>query len=346
MVKYDVIIIGGGAAGLSAAQYAARGNHRTLLIERTAAGGQCNVINSLENYPGFPEPIDGDEFSERFETQARSFGAEITIEDVESLSRQDDGTYLVRTDSQLYGSPVVILATGAVHRRLGVPGEEEFSGRGVSYCATCDGPMFAGKPMLVVGGGDAACDEATFLSGLTDRVIMIHRRDTLRAQGALAERVLNNPRIEVRFDTVLESIGGAQNEYGIDAVSEVTLRNVKTGETTQEPVGAVFVFIGSDPATDLVPFVDKDDQGYLRTDELMESSSPGLYAVGDVRNTPFRQLVVAAADGAIAAHAAGQRLADLAAAKRGTPAAAVRGTSAVPKRGTPAATRDAAAAVR
>jgi thioredoxin reductase (NADPH) len=308
MTNYDVIIIGAGAAGLTAAQYAARGNLKTLVLERSAAGGQCNVINDLENYPGFPEPINGDEFSERFETQARNFGAEIVLQDVESVSQDGDGSYLVTTDEETYRTPTVILATGAVHRHLGVPGEEELGGRGVSYCATCDGPMFSGQPMLVVGGGDAACDEATFLSSLTDRVIMIHRRDTFRAQAALAQRVLQNPNIQVRFNTVLESIGSSENEYGIDAVSEVTLRNVETGEVAVEPVGAVFIFIGSDPATDLVPFVEKDEQGYIRTDELMESSAPGLYAVGDVRTSPFRQLVVAAADGAIAAHAAGKRI--------------------------------------
>lgn len=310
MINYDVIIIGGGAAGLTAAQYAARGNLKTLVIERSATGGQCNVINDLENYPGFPDPINGDEFSERFETQAKNFGAEIVLQDVETISRNEDGSYLVTTDEETFHTPAVILATGAVHRHLGVPGEEELAGRGVSYCATCDGPMFAGKPMLVVGGGDAACDEATFLSSLTDRVIMVHRRDSLRAQGALAQRVLENPHIQVRFNTVLESIGSSENEYGIDAVSEVTLRNVETDEVTVEQVGAVFVFIGSDPATELVPFVDRDEQGYVRTNELMESSSPGLYAVGDVRISPFRQLVVAAADGAIAAHAAGKRISE------------------------------------
>ncbi len=306
MERYDVIIIGAGAAGLTAAQYAARGNLKTLLLERSAPGGQCNVINDLENYPGFPEPMNGADFSERFETQARKFGAEITLAEVESITRTASGVYEIVTEDLTYAADTVILATGARHRHLGVPGEEEFAGRGVSYCATCDGPMFAGKPMVVVGGGDAACDEATFLSSLTDRVILVHRRDTFRAQGAIAQRVLENPRIDVRFNTVLEKIIGGENEYGIDAVAGVRLRDVTTGEGTEEVVGGVFIFIGSDPATDLVPFVRKDEMGYVVTNELMESSSPGLFAVGDVRTTPFRQLVVAAADGAVAAHAAGK----------------------------------------
>ncbi|MDA3948823.1 MAG: FAD-dependent oxidoreductase [Spirochaeta sp.] len=311
MRTYDVVIIGGGAAGLTAAQYAARANMKTIVLERSAPGGQCNLINDLENYPGFPDPIGGDEFSERFETQARNFGAEVEVEEVESIEPRTDGTYRVMTDEGEIETPSVIIATGAAHRHLGVPGEEEFSGRGVSYCATCDGPMFEGQPMLVVGGGDAACDEATFLSNLTDRVIMVHRRDTLRAQGSLAQRVLNNPRIEVIFDTVLEEITGAPNDYGIEAVAAGRLKNVKTGATTEIAVGAVFIFIGSDPLTELTPFVEKDADGYIRTNELMESSAPGLYAIGDVRTTPFRQLVVAAADGAIAAHAASKRLEDL-----------------------------------
>lgn len=310
MRDYDVVIIGAGAAGLSAAQYAARANLRTLLLERSATGGQCNLISELENYPGFPDTIDGDQFTERFEQQARAFGAEISLEDVEHIQPEGRRYRLTTEEGQILSS-TVILATGASHRHLGVPGEEEFSGRGVSYCATCDGPMFEGKKMLVVGGGDAACDEATFLSKLTDQVVMVHRRDRFRAQASLGERVLNNPRIEVRFNTEVEAILGAPNEMGIEAVSQVRLRDNTTGESSTEDFGAVFVFIGSIPTTDLVPFVDRDDTGYVRTNENMESSSPGLYAVGDVRVTPFRQLVVAAADGAIAAHAATHRIDEL-----------------------------------
>jgi thioredoxin reductase (NADPH) len=311
MRDYDVVIIGAGAAGLSAAQYAARANLRTILLERSATGGQCNLISDLENYPGMPEVVSGEEFTERFETQARRFGAEIVVEEVESVT-PDGARYRVVTDEGEIAATAVILATGAAHRHLGVAGEETFSGRGVSYCATCDGPMFSGKPMLVVGGGDAACDEAGFLSKLTDRVILVHRRDRFRAQASLAERVLNNPAIEVRFETEVEEILGSPNEYGIEAVSAVRLRNNVTGEITTEEVAAVFVFVGSTPQTELVPFVEKDEAGYVVTNGEMESSSPGLYAVGDVRTTPFRQLVVAAADGAIAAHAAAHRVDELA----------------------------------
>jgi thioredoxin reductase (NADPH) len=311
MRDYDVVIIGAGAAGLSAAQYAARANLRTILLERSATGGQCNLISDLENYPGMPEVVTGEEFTERFEAQARRFGAEIAVEEVESVTPQGS-RYLIVTDEGEITASTVILATGAAHRHLGIPGEETFSGRGVSYCATCDGPMFSGKPMLVVGGGDAACDEAGFLSKLTDRVILVHRRDRFRAQGSLAQRVLNNPSIEVRFNTEVDEILGSSNEYGIEAVSSVRLRNNVTGEVTTENVAAVFVFVGSTPQTELVPFVEKDEAGYVITNDEMESTSPGLYAVGDVRTTPFRQLVVAASDGAIAAHAASHRIDQLA----------------------------------
>ncbi|HKK48438.1 MAG TPA: FAD-dependent oxidoreductase, partial [Alkalispirochaeta sp.] len=218
MREYDVVIIGAGAAGLSAAQYAARANLRTLVLDRAGSGGQCNLISELENYPGFPEVLTGEEFTERFESQARAFGAEFAVEDVQKIVPTGD-QYRVITDEGEIAAATVILSTGASHRHLGVPGEEELSGRGVSYCATCDGPMFEGKPMLVVGGGDAACDEAAFLSKLTDRVIMIHRRDRFRAQASLAERVLRNPNIEVRFNTQLKEILSAPNDFGIDAVS-------------------------------------------------------------------------------------------------------------------------------
>lgn len=313
MKSYDVVIIGGGAAGLTAAQYAARARLSTLVLEREASGGQCNLISELENYPGFPDPIDGNEFSERFEEQARRFGAEIEFGEVAVIDRQDSG-YILRTEDGEIAAATVILATGARHRHIGVPGEEKYSGRGVSYCATCDGPMFTGKRMLVVGGGDAAFDEARFLSNLSDEIVLVHRREGFRAQAALIERASSDPHVDIRTSTVVEEILGAENEMGIEAVAKVRLRRVDTGEVYTEKFGAVFVFVGSLPQTELVPFVDRDESGYVITDSLMQSSSPGLYAVGDVRTSPFRQLVVAAADGAIAAHAAGEYIAARAAA--------------------------------
>jgi thioredoxin reductase (NADPH) len=297
----DLIIVGGGGAGLAAAQYGARGNLRTLLIEELASGGQALVIDTLENYPGILEPVAGFDFAQKMELQATRFGAEIVNAAVSSI-RKDKGIFTVQTDHGDFTARAVVLATGAAHRRLGVPGEAEFAGKGVSYCATCDGPFFRGKRMLVVGGGDAACDEAMYLANLASSVLMVHRRDKLRAQKALAERVLKNPKIEVRFNTELVRIEGNS------AVRKAILRNNRAGAESEEELAAVFVFVGSDPRTQLADGlgVQKDKAGYVVTDQRMMTSVPGLFAAGDVRASPFRQLVVAAAEGAIAAHVAGQ----------------------------------------
>jgi thioredoxin reductase (NADPH) len=300
---YDLVIIGAGAAGLTAAQYGARANLSTLVIEQTANGGQCLQIEGLENYPGFPEPIDGYDFTERFERQARQFGAEFLIAGVTRLDKIEN-TFVLETSEGEIEAKSVILATGARHRHLGVPGEEELGGRGVSYCATCDGPFFRNQRILVVGGGDAACDEATFLSKLSDKITLVHRRDRFRAQPAVAQRVLENPAITVQFNTRVTAIHGEKNAMGFEKVAAVTLEDVVSGEQERHETDAVFVFIGSDPHTELVPTLPKDEAGYVLTDQNMETSVPGLYAVGDVRATPFRQLVVAAGEGAVAAHRA------------------------------------------
>jgi len=297
----DLIIIGAGGAGLSAAQYGARGNLRTLVLEELSSGGQALLIDTLENYPGFSEPVSGFDFTQKMEEQAKKFGAKVENAAVSSL-RRVEGIFVVETDRGPISTMAVILATGARHKTLGVPGEAEFAGKGVSYCATCDGPFFKGKRMLVVGGGDAACDEATYLSHLADSILMIHRRDRFRAQKAVAARVLGNPKIAVRFNTELRRIDGDKT------VRTARLINNVTNEEYEEDVSAVFVFIGSEPQTLLVKEMNLplDDGGYLETNQRMETAVPGLYAVGDVRASPFRQLVVAAGEGAVAAHAAGQ----------------------------------------
>jgi thioredoxin reductase (NADPH) len=300
----EVIIIGGGAAGLTAAQYSARSNLSTLVIEELATGGQALIIDRLENYPGFPEPINGMEFSQRMEEQAKRFGAEIVGATVTGL-RKAAHYFEIETTRGVLTSHVVILATGAKHKTLDIPGELEFTGRGVSYCATCDGPFFKNRKILVVGGGDAACDEGTFLSGLTEKVTVVHRRDRFRAQRSIAERVLHNPHIEARFSTIVKEIKGDTK------VRSVVLVDLNTGKEYEEEFDAVFVFIGSIPQTQLVPDVPKDEGGYVITNARMETSVPGLYCVGDVRNTPFRQLVTVAADGAVAAHCAAQYIDEL-----------------------------------
>lgn len=297
---YDLVILGAGAAGMGAAQYGARANLKTLLIEEMAPGGQALLIDRLENYPGLPEPVDGYTWSETMRAQAIEFGAEIMASSVSAV-RKEGERFIVETGDDPVQAKAVVVATGAKHRHLGVTGETEYAGRGVSYCATCDGPFFKGKRMVVVGGGDSACDEAMFLAKLADKVIMVHRKDRFRAQKSVAARVLANPKIEVRFETVVEEIKGEKS------VSAVSLKNLKTGEVYSEPASAVFVFVGSIPMTEGLPAdLAKDETGSLVTDDRMETNIPGIFAAGDVRATPFRQVITAVSDGAVAAHCAAQ----------------------------------------
>jgi len=298
-ILYDFAIIGAGAAGLSAAQYGARANLKTVVIEEMAPGGQALLIDNLENYPGILEPINGYDLAERMRAQAERFGSAFFDGSVSSV-KKEAGRFLIETSGGTVESLTILIATGAKHRMLEIPGEEAYIGKGVSYCATCDGPFFKGKRMLVVGGGDAACDEATYLSKLSDKIVMIHRRDRFRAQKALGQRVLTNPSIEVRFNTVAKEIKGDSK------VRSVLLENTQTHEQIEEFFDAVFIFIGSIPQTQFLQGTDikLDETGYIVTDCGMRSSLPGLFAAGDVRTTPFRQIITAAADGAIAAHEA------------------------------------------
>jgi thioredoxin reductase (NADPH) len=318
----DILILGAGPAGLTAAQYGARANLQVLVIEELAPGGQVLNIDVLENYPGNTGspagtgtgpagPKSGFEFSRDLYRQAEAFGAAFLVDAARSLVREDGGFTVTLAGGGKRRAPAVILATGAKHRTLGIPGEERLSGRGVSYCATCDGPFFKGKKIFVVGGGDAACDEARYLSRLGDRVVLVHRRDRFRAQRALAERVLRSRNIEVRFNTVMKEIRGERK------VSSVLLekRNGAAAGQYEDGADAVFVFTGIVPQTALVkapgPAAALDDAGYIITDQNMASSVPGLFAAGDVRSSPFRQVVTACGDGAIAANSAAKYLDEL-----------------------------------
>ena len=299
---FDLIIIGAGPAGLAAAQYGARANLSVLVLEQLSPGGQALYIDALENYPGIAPGKSGFEFSEDLRLQAEGFGAKFLTEEVKTLNKEGGLFTIALASGQTLKSPAIIVATGAKHRALGIPGEKEFSGRGVSYCATCDGPFFKGKKIFVVGGGDTACVEAQYLSHLSNQVVLIHRRERFRAQKALADRVLRNPNIKVRFNTVMKEIrGGAK-------VASVLLEG--NGTSGEESADAVFIFTGIVPQTSLVSGdggglkVELDEAGYIIDDQTMASSVPGLFAAGDVRTTPFRQVVTAAADGAVAAHCA------------------------------------------
>jgi thioredoxin reductase (NADPH) len=313
----DLIIVGAGPAGLAAAQYGARANLQVLALEQMAPGGQALLIDALENYPGIAAGKTGFDFCADLHRQAGEFGAVFLMEEAVSLAREGDVFILSLGSGETRRSHAVILATGAKHRTLGIPGEESFFGRGVSYCATCDGPFFKNKKIFVVGGGDAACDEAQYLSRLSDQVVLVHRRDKFRAQKALAERALRNPNIEVRFNTVIKEIRGNGKVSSVvlcrtERVSPDSCR--ETGETAwtgEEAADAVFVFTGTIPQSSLAPELKKDESGYIITNERMETSIPGLFAAGDVRASPFRQIITAAADGAIAAHCASSYIDEL-----------------------------------
>jgi thioredoxin reductase (NADPH) len=304
MAEWDLIIIGGGPAGLAAAQYGSRANLKCVLIEEMATGGQALTIDDLENYPGYVNGMTGFQFSDDMRAQAENFGTTIKSAGVKEISKEGD-EFVVKTSREELRAPAVIFATGAKHSLLNVPGEKEFSGRGVSYCATCDGPFFKGKKILVVGGGDAACDEAAYLSKLSDHVKIVHRRDRFRAQKAVADRVLKDSKITIDFNTTCEEIKGDQKVTG------VVLKDTVTGEIREEEMDAVFIFVGTVPQTQIAPDVDLDEAGYIKTNQKMETSLKGFYAVGDVRDTPFRQVITACSDGAIAAHVASAYIDDL-----------------------------------
>lgn len=296
---YDFIIIGAGVAGLAAAQYAARGGLKTLVLDLSIPGGQALTIPNLENYPGLFPSISGTDFCQNMKNQAESFGAEIIQSTVKSIDKVEN-TFRVETIKEKYLGYTVLIATGAGHRKLNVKGEMELEGRGVSYCATCDGPFFRNRKIFVIGGGDSACDEAMYLSTLSDDITLVHRRDELRAQKAVADRLLANEKVKVLFNSKVKEIKGEGR------VQSIEIENVQTGDVTEYPTDAVFIFAGMNPVTELVEMLPKDEAGYIKTDDNMQTLIPGMYAAGDIRSKSFRQVVTAVSDGAIAAHSAGE----------------------------------------
>jgi len=296
MQDYDVLIIGGGPAGLTAGMYAGRATLKTAVFEKMLPGGQLNNTHRIENYPGF-ESISGAELAEIMAKHSRAHGAEIIQEWVEDVRLDDDGHHkIVKTNKGEYRGKVVILATGGENRKLNVPGEKEFNGAGVSYCAICDGAFFKGETIAVVGGGDAAVEEGIFLTKFGKKVQIIHRRDELRAKVSLQNEAFENEKIEFIWDTVVEEI------QGDGKVNNLKIKNVKTGEKSDLPVGAIFVFIGFTPNTQMVSIdVDKNEEGYVLTNTRMESSSPGVFAVGDLKPNICKQVSVSVGEGTIAA---------------------------------------------
>lgn len=291
---WDTIIVGAGPAGLTAGLYAGRARMETLILEAAMPGGQIATTGLIENYPGFPDGISGPDLVEVMEKQTRKFGAEIENATVQHL-RKEGARFVVETNKGPRFAKTVIAATGANPKKLGVPGEEEYAGRGVSYCAVCDGAFFKEKQVVVVGGGDSALDEGNFLTRFA-KVVVVHRRDTLRAEKILQERAFANPKMSFIYDTVVESI------QGDDVVRSVTLRNVKTGEKREFSTDGVFVYIGMHPNSDYLQGLGiLDDQGYADTDARMQTKIAGLYVVGDLRAESARQIVSSSGDGATAA---------------------------------------------
>ena len=296
--EYDVVIVGAGTAGLTAGMYAARYGLRTAIIEQMMAANQIINVERIENFPGFPQGISGAELGSLMQEQAMSAGAKFVMAEATGLVL-DEPYRVVSTTEEGYRAKAVIVASGSGLRRMGIQGEEELYGNGVSHCATCDGPLFMGEVVGVVGGGDSAADEAVTLTQYADRVILFHRRDQLRAQKVLQDRLLGHPKVDVAFNTVVESVLGEQGVTGVQA------RNVVTNLVERVNLSGLFVYVGLEPNTEFVGGILKtDNAGHIPVDLWMETQVPGIYAVGDVRQHSAAQLASSAGDGVTAAVAA------------------------------------------
>ena len=295
MKEFDTIILGGGPAGFSAGIYAARGALSTAIIDINMLGGQPSNDLELENYPGYPH-IGGFDLMEKFEEHADKFGVEkFPMQEIEKIDLISNPK-LIKTKEEEFRAKTIIIATGAQPMKLGVPGEKEYVGRGVSYCAVCDGAFYKDKTVAVVGGGNSAVEEAMYLTKFANKVYIIHRRDALRADKIVQQRAFNNPKIEFVWDSVVKEITGHE------LVEKVVIENVKTHEISELDTNGVFPYIGIVPNIDFINGqVEQDKGGFIITDETMKTSVDGVYAVGDVRHTPLRQVITAAADGAIGA---------------------------------------------
>ncbi len=295
VIELNLLILGSGPAGLSAALYAARADLKPLVMTGMTLHGQASTTDTIENYPGFPNGIGGTELGQLFQTQAERFGAEIELDQATKvdLTKQP---LLIESYSKQYQVKSLIITTGADPKKLGIPGEKEFTGRGVSYCGTCDGWFFKEKDVVVVGGGDSALEEGLFLTRFANSVTIIHRRDELRAGAILENRAKNNPKIRFIWDTVVTEI------IGDDGVSAVKLHNIKTGEEKDHRTDGLFIFIGHKPNSELFAGqLELDDAGYILVNQSMETSVPGVFAAGEIADPHFRQVITSAGMGAAAA---------------------------------------------
>ena len=293
--RVKVLIIGAGPAGLAAALYAARAELDPVVLSGMTVGGQVSITHIIENYPGFPDGLPGPELGELFKAQAERFGARV-VHDTATEVDFSQKPYRVKTYTGEFLADVIIIGTGATPRHLEIPGEAEFTGRGVSYCGTCDGFFFKEKDVVVVGGGDSAVEEGIFLTRYADKITLVHRRDELRASQILQTRAQNNPKMEFVWDTVLTAIEGE------DTVERVQFENLKTGEKKTFETDGVFIFVGHSPNTELFKGqLDMDDEGYLVVNKYMETNLPGIYAAGEVADSHFRQVITSSGMGAAAA---------------------------------------------
>jgi thioredoxin reductase (NADPH) len=298
MREFDAVIVGAGLAGLTAAMYAGRFGLSTAVVDQMGAGGQVVNVERIENFPGFPEGVAGFDLGPMVQEQAEAAGAEFFMDTVESLEI-DGENRVVRGAEEELRARAVIIAAGSSLRALGIPGEERLMGRGVSHCASCDAPFFAGQEACVIGGGDSALDEALVLAGQASRVLLIHRGPQFKAQKAIVQRIAEAANVEPLFNTVVEEI------LGDDSVTGVRLRDLASGARREQELSGVFVFVGLEPNTAFLRgVVDLDEAGHVRTDILMRTSVPGIFAAGDIRQGSVAQLISAAGDGATAAVAA------------------------------------------
>lgn len=290
---YDVLVIGAGPAGMTAAIYAARAGYKTAMAEVGVPGGQAATTEIIENYPGFPNGVAGPDLMYKFFEQTQTFGVEMLYGYVEGIDTADE-TKKVKIGDNVYESKTVIIASGAKPKTLGVANEDRLRGRGVSYCATCDGFFFKDKEVMVVGGGDTAVEEAMYLTKMCSKVTLIHRREQLRANRTAQNRALANEKLEIIYNTTLEEI------IGEDKVTSVRLKNKITGEENIMPIDGIFIFAGYTPNNDFFPSqLAVDERGYVLTDEKMATNLPGIFAVGDVRQKPLRQVTTAVGDGGV-----------------------------------------------
>ncbi len=297
-MNYDVMIIGGGPAGLSAAIYSARGGLKTTVLEKALIGGQINVTDEVENYPGFEDALSGFDLTDRMRKQAERFKAHFLDEEATAFGLEGL-CKIVETTGGKYRAKSLIICTGAHPRLLNVPGEEKLTGRGVSYCATCDGALYRDKVVAVVGGGDSAIEEGIFLTRFAKKVIVIHRRDQLRAQKIIQERAFNNPKMEFIWDTVVQEI------HGDTRVERIEVVNRKTEKISFIPADGIFIYVGILPNNELFESrLQLDSGGFVLTNENMHTNIPGVFAAGDIRHTVLRQVVTATSDGAVAAWSA------------------------------------------